>query len=388
MKNYKTIILTSIMVFTLYSLKSQSTSQPEKILKITEVCHPHNYYKAQINLWKEVLKKDKKNADAWFNYYKANRYAQATSESDTIYSKERFEKIQSIVEEMKEYIPNSYEYNIIKWLNGGNNKKNYPYLIKAHELRPREIEPMIDLLTYHELDGNIEKRNYFAKLWYESGEVSPGLLNYNYNVLQSLKSNAVILTYGDNDTYPLWILQIVHNVRPDVKVLNFSLVHNYEYAKKINSSLEINIPACEFNPCSMLEILIENCTKTKRPFYLTLTQSLDPSIKDKYETKLYLTGMAYEYSPTKIDNIAILKKNVEKNFVLDYLKLNVAKDKSIEAVKEINTNYVVPFLTLYNHYKVCEDIDKTNYYKSLITRILKDAKREDMLTTIFDSEKK
>ena len=43
-----------------------------------------------------------------------------------------------------------------------------------------------------------------------------------WNYLQSVLPNAIIINYGDNDTFPLWFNQEVDGVRPDVRIMNTS----------------------------------------------------------------------------------------------------------------------------------------------------------------------
>jgi hypothetical protein len=65
------------------------------------------------------------------------------------------------------------------------------------------------------------------------------------NYLEGCAPNAILFTFGDNDTYPLWFAQEVQNVRRDIRIINTSLLGIDWYVNqlryKVNQSDPIDV---------------------------------------------------------------------------------------------------------------------------------------------------
>ena len=61
--------------------------------------------------------------------------------------------------------------------------------------------------------------------------------------LQSVEKNSILMTFGDNDTYPLWYAQEVEEVRKDLRIINYSLLGTDWYINQLRYKLNESPPA-------------------------------------------------------------------------------------------------------------------------------------------------
>ncbi len=63
--------------------------------------------------------------------------------------------------------------------------------------------------------------------------------------LESCAPHAILFTFGDNDTYPLWYAQEVENVRPDIRIINTSLLgidwYINQLRRKVNDAPAVDV---------------------------------------------------------------------------------------------------------------------------------------------------
>lgn len=389
MKNMRKVVLISI-IFIGY-ICTIAAQKPEKIYSSVKVYKPHTYYAQQAELWWKEIETNKSDEKAWDNYYKANRYSEMTFESsediqqedwirESPYLKDPVE-IYSLIEKN---IPNTYTFYRYKVVGNPSDTVMFNALLKAYKINPDNPEIYVNFVTYYEMKGNSAKRKEFNEKIYYANQISPGLLAYGYNVLMSMKPGSIILTFSDNDTYPLWLLQDVFNIRTDIVVLNTLLVLEPEYGKAIFRKINMPDASSVYDPLEIMhreKNIIDFVFKNKlasRSVYVGLPgwKQMVASKKTtgyvsassqiyEYDKNLYLEGLVLEYSTNNIDNIALLRNNFENKYALDYLRNRFEYDISAEIVARININYLPGIFKLYEHYTQSGDLSNARKMKEL-----------------------
>ena len=106
-------------------------------------------------------------------------------------------------------------------------------LEKATRLDPSYIEPWVSLAVEYIVQGDRENADVALRHMLDGGAVDDAVMDFNYNMIASLDTNAILITNGDNDTFPGWILTRIIRFRPDVMVVNRSLLNLKDYAEAV-----------------------------------------------------------------------------------------------------------------------------------------------------------
>ena len=383
----KTIYLILLITITSFSFAQKA----EQIISFADVKNPQEYYTEQSKLWKAEIDKNQKNANAWQNYYKAVRY------NYKVYNVGSQKTLDNILADMQKVLPNSFEYNYLMYYNSTDWAKDGKYIEKAYQINPDYVEIYPNLITNYELTNQINKRNEVLKRWYKANNLDAWKYYFNYNALAFLDSNAIIFSSGDNTIYPKLLLQQGKNIRKDVKVITipFIIYNNGDYYKNLLKELKIK----NFNE---KDVKIDENSKTPKYIQIAIARikhiinntnrsvyfdhSYYPEITPAFSDNQYLEGIVYKYSKEPYNNTAVIKRNLENNYLLDYLKTDIETIKS-NRPEAYGYGYIMPLDILYNYYKDTENHKKQEKTKQLIYRIGEKCGLLDKIKKQYETQK-
>jgi hypothetical protein len=361
---------------------SSANQKPQKVFRYCYVIKSQEWYKTQEDLWKKEISENPRNEDAWYNYYFASRYARMREDE-----KVRKEQLNLIVDEIGKAIPHSYLYPYLKYYNGN---RKVEYLKKAYQIKPDCADLFWDFVQYYELNRMEPLKKEFCEKLYSSKVIISSLYDYNFNVLNSAEKNSILFSNGDNDTYPVWVLQEAKGIRTDVLLLNIHSVFVLrDYLKK---KLDERGIAIDLNnlPKDDLALFFKELVTSITNKYPEISIHVAPTVFEGYKSeikdKLYVTGLLYTYSKKQIDNVALIKRNLEQNLRLDYLEYDWYNENNVSQplIDKYNLNYVPAFIELAKMYHSEGNSEVSEYWQNKAVHLANKVDDEDLLKRIKD----
>ncbi|KPK68418.1 hypothetical protein AMJ87_11965, partial [candidate division WOR_3 bacterium SM23_60] len=214
-----------------------------------------------------------------------------------------------------------------------------------------------------------------ARLIYHRPADFDALVEFNRNMLNSAPENAILITNGDNDTYPAWFLQN-KGVRTDVIIVNRSLLNLPDYALFLQEhGLPLSMTRAELDAVKhdYNEETKEFVSKSDKLIKRLLKQKVRPVVfattvyePQKFGYPLKLSGMVYEIGEGEID-VEQTKEFLYTSLVDDVVS-SVVIDSLTEHIQNIVANYAA------SSFKLAEALEKQEKYADAL-EALKFARR-------------
>jgi len=167
--------------------------------------------------------------------------------------------------------------------------------------------------------------------------------DFGYNYLSSVEKNAILYTFGDNDTFTLWYNQEVEGVRTDVKVANTQYLHSdWYYAQMMRRTYDAPPIKTLATPEKILGIRKNMVLVANQMENVNLKLAMEFVMDDDEKTK-YLdpnSGVEYDFFPSHnlrlpIDANEVIELGLVKDTaaLLPYLNFNIGGENKTEIYK-------------------------------------------------------
>lgn len=266
---------------------------------------------------------------------------------------------------------NAFEYYLYNYKIGNYDFDKIDDLKMAAKLQPNHPEVLKSLSAYYYIQENKELLKQQLVKMHSGKHFSSELSGFAEDVLKSMPENAVLITHGEDDTYPLLIEQYVNKTRQDVKIISLDHLQSEDFRNKLKKE-GLAIPTGrKVNTAFFKDVVSQN------PGNIVVATTVPKSYLNTISNTIIVEGLGFKMSENS------KTKSQQKKLVMLYeQQINKTLNQKINSggYRNLLGNYL-PFLFEIRNYW----IDKGDHGKvvEVENQIMKIGKQTNRLEQIL-----
>ncbi|MBI3133681.1 MAG: hypothetical protein HYZ14_03305 [Bacteroidetes bacterium] len=241
-------------------------------------------------------------------------------------------ELDALVKQLEAKDAESYEYNLVAYINSNYNTDLKESLFKAYALKSSEEEVVKEMLGFYVITSNTAKQKEFlikVQKFY-----TPAELAYYADAMPSGKT--ILFTSNQEDMYGFMVAQTSNGIGTDVQIMNLDFMKNETYREMVSNAAGITDMTFLGNEKAYLKTVLTSSSQ-KIQVSATVPQDYLSLVSDK----IYLTGLSYQYG--NVDQFTALNNFWSKVKTKDMSQFTLTKSSE----NKLYGNYLPPLLTLY-----------------------------------------
>jgi hypothetical protein len=239
----------------------------------------------------------------------------------------------------------------------------------AAKLQPNHPEVLKSLSAYHYILNNEEALKQQLVKMDAAKHFSSELTSFASDVLISLPKNAILITHGEDDTYPLLIEQYVNSTRKDIQIISLDHLQSETYREQLKKK------GFELPKSNVINTAFFQDFVTLNKSNLIIATSLPKSYLQTIKSEVQVEGLGFgvEQSGNKNDADQLVK--LYENTIQPSLQR-----KKESGYRKVLSNYLPFLFEVRNYWVKTGDLEKV---KELESEIIDIGKRTNKLEQVL-----
>ncbi|HLW30355.1 MAG TPA: hypothetical protein VKX29_05820 [Brumimicrobium sp.] len=283
------------------------------------------------------------------------------------------QKMQSDLEVLKVVNSKSFEYNLLNYQVGNYDFSRIESLKAAERLQPNHAIVLKELSAYSYIKNDVVSLKKYLNKLSSQQFFSKDLQLYAESTLLSLPVNSVLVTHGDQDTYPLLIQQKLKNTRLDLEIISLDHLQSDDYRKrmKMNGFL---FPESDYIDVQFFKAFMH----LNRNKNIVVASSVPRSYLSNVDGDMKTVGIGIAFQGFDQygdkENVKLYEKTMK---LLIEQHIQISKDKGLLG------NYLPFLFSVRNNYISNNELDKITEIESVILQIAELSNKYQQVNTLL-----